>query len=147
MPGRELWPHAAASSKAILAFQSATVLKAVLPSPLPRLTDRTKTRLRDLQAELDSVRTQELAICVGEDVEGFAGIACPILQPGLDVLYSVAITGTIETLINRDRTKFEKLLRACAVRLSHAFEERSPNQRRPEAPHAPAATARRGRRA
>ena len=125
LPGRELWPHAAASAKAILAYQSAAVLKAVLPSPLPLLTDRTKTRLRDLQAELESVRAQGVALCVGEDVEGFAGIACPVLRPGFDVLYSVGVTGTIETLINRRRGEFEQRLRDCAARLSRIFEVRA----------------------
>jgi DNA-binding IclR family transcriptional regulator len=145
VPGRELWPHAAASAKAILAFQSDAVVKAVLPSPLPRLTDRTKTRLKDLQAELDSVRTRELGLCVGEDVEGFAGIACPILRPGFDVLYSVGITGTIETLINRGVAQFEKRLRACAVQLSRAIEARSPDQPRSRMQRIPTgAAARRG---
>ena len=124
MPGRELWPHTAASAKAILAYQSAAVRRAVLPSPLPRLTDRTKTRLKDLRAELDSVRRQGVALCVGEDVEGFAGIACPVLRPGFDVLYSVGVTGTIETLINRGHGRFENPLRDCAARLARMFEER-----------------------
>jgi hypothetical protein len=35
-------------------------------------------------------------------VEGLAGIACPIPQPRFDVLYSVGITRTIETLIYPD---------------------------------------------
>jgi len=122
IPGSELWPHAAASAKAILAYRDDAVRKAVLPSPLPRLTDRTKTRIKDLQAELASVRAEGLALCVGEDVEGFAGIACPVLTPGRDVLYSVAITGTVETLINRHRRQFEKNLRDCAARLSRVFE-------------------------
>jgi len=149
IPGRELWPHAAASAKAILAYQSDAVMKAVLPSPLPRLTDRTKTRLKDLQAELEIVRERELALCVGEDVEGFAGIASPLLRPGFDVLYSVAITGTIETLINRGLAQFEKRLRACAARLSRAIEERSPDQTRAPARRvvAAAAAARGGQRA
>ncbi len=124
LPGRELWPHTAASAKAILAYQSGAVLKAVLPSPLPRLTDRTKTRLKDLQAELESVRAQGLALCVGEDVEGFAGIASPILRTGFDVLYSVGITGTIETLINRGHGQFERPLRDCAARIARIFEVR-----------------------
>jgi DNA-binding IclR family transcriptional regulator len=125
IPGRELWPHAAASAKAILAFQSEAVVRAVLPSPLPRLTDRTKTRLRDVLAELEAVRGAELALCVGEDNEGFAGIACPILRPGLDVLYSVGLTGTIEALINRSRGQYEKRLRACAALLGRAIEART----------------------
>ncbi|HLJ20884.1 MAG TPA: IclR family transcriptional regulator C-terminal domain-containing protein [Stellaceae bacterium] len=125
LPGRELWPHAAAAAKAILAYQTAAALKAVLPSPLPRLTDRTKTRLRDLQGELESVRAQGVALCVGEDVEGFAGIACPVLRPGFDVLYSVGISGTIETLINRRRGEFEQRLRGCAVKIARMFEERT----------------------
>ena len=144
IPGRELWPHAAASAKAILAYQSDAVMKAVLPSPLPRLTDRTKTRLKDLQAELETVRERELALCVGEDVEGFAGIASPRLCPGFDVLYSVAITGTVETLINRGLAQFEKRVRACAARLSRAIGERSPDQARSSARHAATAAAARG---
>jgi DNA-binding IclR family transcriptional regulator len=124
LPGRELWPHAAASAKAILAYRSAAVLKAVLPSPLTRLTDRTKTRIKDLQAELDTVRAEGIAHCIGEDVDGFAGIACPVLRPGFDVLYSVGITGTIETLINRGQGRFEAPLRDCAARLTRVLEER-----------------------
>ncbi len=130
MPGRELWPHTAASAKAILAFQSDAVLKTVLPSPLPRLTDRTKTRLKDLHAELDTVRARELALCVGEDVEGFAGIAAPIIGAGFPVLYSVAVTGAVETLINRNRAPFEKLVRACASRLARAIAERMPDRQK-----------------
>lgn len=124
IPGRELWPHAAASAKAILAFQSEAVMCAVLPTPLPRLTEHTKTRIKDLQAEFATVRRDGIAFCIGEDIDGCAGIACPIDIEGLGVLYSVGITGTVETLINRKREPFEKHLRACAAKLTRAIEAR-----------------------
>lgn len=121
LPGRELWPHAAASAKAILAFQPEEAVRAVLPSPLPRLTRDTKTRLKDVFAELAEVRARRLAYCAGEDVEGFAGIACPVVVADQDVAYSVALTGTVEALIRRGGDELERSLRGSAEKLARAI--------------------------
>jgi DNA-binding IclR family transcriptional regulator len=122
VPGRELWPHAAASAKAILAFQNETIIRAALEPVLPKLTDRTKTRLADVLKELAEVRRTGIAYCVGEDFQGFAGIACPVHIESIGVKYSVAITGTVDSLIEKNRTTYEALLRPLSDRVAAAIE-------------------------
>ena len=121
VPGRELWPHAAASAKAILAFQIEPVIAAVLASGLPRLTSRTQTDRTALLKELAAIRQSGIASCIGEDVDGFAGIACPIPIDGVEVTYSLAITGTIDSLIERNRARYESLLVPLARRIAAAM--------------------------
>jgi DNA-binding IclR family transcriptional regulator len=121
VPGRELWPHAAASAKAILAFQSDAVIAAVLASGLPRFTNRTQTDRTALLKELAAIRQSGIASCIGEDVDGFAGIACPIPIDGVEVIYGLAITGTIDSLIERNRARYESLLVPLARRIAAAM--------------------------
>jgi DNA-binding IclR family transcriptional regulator len=121
VPGRELWPHAAASAKAILAFQSEMVVAAALPDGLPRLTSRTETDPTAFREELAAIRRDGIATCIGEDVDGFAGLACPIPIDGISVTYSLAITGTIDSLIERNRARYEALLPPLAKRIAAAM--------------------------
>lgn len=129
VPGRELWPHAAASAKAILAFQAEEVVAATLADGLPRLTSRTQTATAAFRAELAAIRESGIATCIGEDVEGFAGIASPIPIEGISVTYSLAITGTIDSLIERNRTRYEALLRPLAKRIAAAMGIRLSQER------------------
>lgn len=121
LPGRVLTPHGASSAKAILAFQTEATVRAILPVPLPAVTDRTKTRLKDIFAEYAEIRESHIALCVGEDVPGYAGIASPIFLPEFGVRYSVAITGTIDDLIERNQKKYSDLLKRFAERIGKAM--------------------------
>ena len=121
VPGKTLTPHGASSAKAILAFQPEAVVKAILPSPLPAITDRTKTRIKDVLKEYEEVRQTNVAYCVGEDIPGFAGIASPIHLPSIGVKYSVAITGRIDDLIISKKKKYSALIKSVADRLSAAM--------------------------
>jgi DNA-binding IclR family transcriptional regulator len=121
VPGRMLAPHCAASAKAILAFQTEAIARAVLPSPLPAITDQTRTRLKDVLAEYVDIRNTRLAYCSGEDVPGYAGIAAPIVLPSFDVRYSIAITGTIDDLLTRNRARYSALLKGFAERIAAAM--------------------------
>ena len=122
LPGRVLTPHSASAAKAILAFQSEATIRAVLPSPLNAITERTRTRLKDVLAEYAEIRRTRIAHCIGEDVPGYAGIAAPILVPDFGVRYSVAITGTIEDLVERNHDSYCRLLTSCADRISRAMQ-------------------------
>ena len=122
VPGRELWPHAAASAKAILAFQDDPIIRAALAPVLPKLTDHTKTRLGDVLREFAEIRRTGIAYCVSEDFQGFAGIACPVHIDNIGVIYSVAITGTVDSLIEQNRTAYERLLRPITERIAAAME-------------------------
>jgi DNA-binding IclR family transcriptional regulator len=118
VPGSKLWPHAAASAKAILAYLPTETVKAILPSPLPRLALHTKTRVSDLQRELAEVRRSGFAHCRGEDVDGFAGIACPVDIPGRPASLSLCVTGTIDSLGRHDQARLAQRLRLVAERLA-----------------------------
>lgn len=124
LPGRVLAPHCAASAKAILAFQTEAVLRAILPSPLPAITDKTRTRLKDILGEHALIRETGIALCIGEDVPGYAGIAAPIMLPTFDVRYSIAITGTIDDLVTRNRDRYGALLKGFADRIATAMSIR-----------------------
>ena len=54
-------------------------------------------------------------------MDGFAGIACPIPIDGVEVTYSLAITGTIDSLIERNRVRYESLLAPLARRITAAM--------------------------
>jgi DNA-binding IclR family transcriptional regulator len=128
VPGSKLWAHAAASAKAILAFQPRATIEAILPSPLPRLTPRTKTRVPVLLAELAEVRRSGLAHCTSEDIEGFAGLACPIHIPGQPVAYSLCVTVTVGSLARHNPARLAEILRRLAKRLSMAFTIGAPTE-------------------
>lgn len=93
LPGAQLPAHAAASAKAILAFQPEEVLQRILGEDLPALTDRTKTDLDAVRAELEQVRRDGHAICDREIDPSVMAYACPVKVQGAGVLYSVGVTG------------------------------------------------------
>ncbi|WP_137387853.1 IclR family transcriptional regulator [Rhodoligotrophos defluvii] len=126
MPGREIPLHTGASAKALLAFLDRDRRLALLPDPLPRLTAQTKTDLADIEAEWAEIRRTGVAFCIGEDVEGFAGIAMPVRVEGKPIRYSLCLTGTIDGLINGRRDDHVRHLSACAARLARLLAARLP---------------------
>ncbi|MBE2274809.1 MAG: IclR family transcriptional regulator [Rhodobacteraceae bacterium] len=125
LPGQEITPHTGASAKAILAFQDIPVVEAALAGDLPRFTALTKTDRNALLAELADVRKSGIAFCIGEDVDGFAGVAVPIFVSGLDVQLSICVTGTIKSLIEQKISLVEVELRNSAQRLATVLEHRA----------------------
>ncbi len=99
-PGSEMFPHATASAKAIMAFQSKETIQKALEAPLPRLTKATRTDRREVRAEYKRVREDGFATCHAEDVDGFGAVACPVEIPQVGVLYSVGITGPLDVVFN-----------------------------------------------
>lgn len=124
VPGRQLWPHAGSSAKAILAFQPQEVVDAILPSPLPRLTERTITDLKTLLKQYKEIRKTGIATCINEDFAGFGGLACPIHVEKVGVIYSVAVTATTEVLFGKNQDHYAAELRRCAKRLGNAIGTR-----------------------
>jgi DNA-binding IclR family transcriptional regulator len=98
-PGSQMFPHATASAKAIMAFQPEAVIQRALQD-VPKLTKFTKTDPNEIMAEYKRVREDGYAICHAEDVEGFGAVACPINIPDIGVLYSVGITGPLDVVFN-----------------------------------------------
>jgi len=118
MPGHDLSLHAGASAKAILAFLPQHTQDALLQLPRQTFTAATKTNPDELKAEWATVRETRIAYCIGEDVEGFGGIATPIIVDGADVQHSLCVTGTIHALFEKKRDLIEAQLLESAEKLS-----------------------------
>ncbi len=121
VPGSEMLPHASASAKAILAFQSEDIINGILSGPLPKLTRHTITSPKKVVSEYKKVRSEGFSTCIAEDVEGIGALACPISLPEIGVIYSVGITGPLETVIGQPTAKLLQMLQASAERLSSAI--------------------------
>lgn len=101
-PGIEMPPHAAASAKAILAFQDDALIASALATERPKLTVNTRTEPTWIAQEYAAVRRQGHATCIGEIDEGLAAIAVPVRQPDGAVLHAVAMTGPLQRIMNGD---------------------------------------------
>jgi DNA-binding IclR family transcriptional regulator len=89
--GRRGPPHCTSLGKVLLAWQPSSVVEQVLRGPLARLTERTVTDPRVLEAQLESIRDSGYAVAEGEFEEGVTGIAAPVFgREGL-VLATVSI--------------------------------------------------------
>lgn len=105
LPGKVMHPHATACAKAILAFQPADLIRQALATDLPALTRHTLTLPQDILAELQTVRQQGYATCIGEIDEGLAAAAVPVSVTLAGVIYAVGIVGPlprIRELIDHD---------------------------------------------
>lgn len=125
VPGQTITAHSGASAKAILAFQPPEVIDRMLTPPLPRFTALTKTDPEELKQELAQIRRTGVAHCVGEDVDGFGAIAVPIVVPGQEVQLSIAITGTIPSLIEGKAEAATARLRDVAGKIGLLLAERN----------------------
>nr|WP_277346097.1 IclR family transcriptional regulator [Sneathiella chinensis] len=93
LPGSELPFHAAASAKAILAFQDERTVRRLMKEPFEQLTARTKTSLPDIEAEWEQVRERGYAVCDREIDDTILAYACPVHLEKAGVLYAVGVTG------------------------------------------------------
>jgi DNA-binding IclR family transcriptional regulator len=117
VPGSVMPPHAAASAKAVLAFQPADLQNAALAGPLPQLTQETKTGKTEIKREYASVRRLGYATCWNEIEIGLGAIAVPIVVPGLGTIYSLAVSGLAERITRRPIESTVLLLRERASAL------------------------------
>jgi DNA-binding IclR family transcriptional regulator len=95
LPGKIMYPNAAACAKAILAFQPDELVDRALGGELPRLTKQTKTSRKDIKSELARIRENGVATCIGEVDEGLAAVAVPIEVELAGVIYALGIVGPL----------------------------------------------------
>ena len=101
-PGHRMLPHAAASAKAILAFQSPALIEKALEEPLEAFTAHTKTDRHLILQEYENVRNQGYAVCAEELNNGMMAYACPVFSgESRQVFYSIAITASTNRLVDR----------------------------------------------
>lgn len=118
VPGREMHPHAAASAKAILAFQDAKTIERALSQPLERLTSHTNTSKEKVMKEYERIRKTGFATCVGEIDEGLAAVAVPIFVRGPEVVFSLGLTGPINRIEALNIEKLAATLKSYSKRIA-----------------------------
>lgn len=97
-PGRVMPINAAASAKAIFAYQPPHVIAKALKAPLRKYTKKTITDPSMLIRHLKKVRDQGFAVCADELDPGVLSFACPIALSGAGALYSVGLVGLSKRL-------------------------------------------------
>lgn len=98
-PGHRMAPHAAASAKAILAYQKADIIEEALSVELEKFTDFTKTDRNAILRDYAEIRAKGYAVCDEELNHGMLAYACPVFTRGADeVFYSVAMTASSNRL-------------------------------------------------
>jgi DNA-binding IclR family transcriptional regulator len=100
--GRPVPLHATSTGKAYLAFLPPEERRAALPERLERYTASTITDRRRLGAELDDVRRDGWAVCVGELEESLFGASAPVLSEQGRPVAVVSVWGT-EHRLPRER--------------------------------------------
>ena len=96
-PGRVMPLHAAASAKAIFAYQDEKFLGQVLSRPLTAFTPKSTTTKKRVLTELARVRKTGYAACLDELDPGVSSYACPIHVAGR-VFHSVGLVGVSQRL-------------------------------------------------
>jgi DNA-binding IclR family transcriptional regulator len=100
--GRTVPLHATSTGKAYLAFLPTEEQEAVLPRRLDRYTATTVTDRRRLAQQLEAVRRDGYAVCVGELEESLFGASAPVLSEQGRPVAIVSVWGT-EHRLPRER--------------------------------------------
>lgn len=117
-PGRDMPMHAAATGKAILAFQDEAFVARVLSQPRPRYTDNTLVGEAEIRTELTAIRADGFAICDNELDPGVLGYACPVKLDGRNVFYALGVCGLAERFRHIPRDTVKRILTDAARALS-----------------------------
>jgi len=120
-PGIEMPVNAAASAKAIMAYQDHATLAQALAQPLPIVTANTRNDAAWVESELQAVRARGYATCIGEIDEGLAAIAVPVTLPDGMVLHALAMTGPLQRIMNERLPERIDALNATGAALAKAL--------------------------
>lgn len=120
-PGIEMPINAAATGKAVMAYQSKALIENALSQELPKPTVNSRTSKKWILEEFDRVRKLGYATCIGEIDEGLAAIAVPVRLADGSVLHSVGMTGPLERIMNKQLNERIASLQATAQTLSAAL--------------------------
>lgn len=124
-PGRVMPMHAAASAKAIFAFQPQAVTGRVLQRPRVAFTARSRTSKKHIQSEMQRVRELGYAECIDELDPGVSSYACPVSVRG-GVYYSVGVVGLSQQLTRVPVSQIVAALKEAAAELGERLSGQTP---------------------
>ena len=122
--GRRSPAHASSSGKVLIAFGDPRVRRAVLRGKLERLTSRTVTDPKRLEATLNQVRRQGYAAGMGELEDGLVTMAAPILVEGHAVA-AISLAGPSYRLPERELPRLVRPLIDAAAAAANRISGRS----------------------
>ncbi|GMQ74890.1 MAG: IclR family transcriptional regulator [Gammaproteobacteria bacterium] len=117
-PGRDMPIHAAASAKAIFAFQESSLIERALERPRSRYTENTRVDAAHVRHDLETVRREGYAVCANELDPGVLSYAVPVRVEGVGVVYSVGVVGLSARLARYTEAQLAGDLRAAAQSIS-----------------------------
>lgn len=117
LAGKELFLHASAMGKALLAFSPIQPKELVAQlGELVRFTDQTITSHAAMVRELDAVRQTGYATNEGERYDGANGVAVPVLGPGASsTSFALGIQGPATRLTTERMADLADICRRAAV--------------------------------
>jgi DNA-binding IclR family transcriptional regulator len=95
--GLPLYCHATAAGKLFAAYDR-EIRREVLASPLPRLTERTRTDPQVLEREFSSIKLRGMSITNEEAMSGIIGIATPIRSTNETLIGAVHVSAPASSL-------------------------------------------------
>lgn len=126
MPGMPMPANAAATAKAIMAYQPKDVLQRVLAHERNNYTDNTKTDVEALLREFATIRERGYATDLAEHVAGLGTIAVPIRTGSSPVTYAVGLTGPYSRVIDQNFDSHCKAITEIAQRIGKLLLLRIP---------------------
>lgn len=117
-PGRLMPLHAAASAKAIFAWQQPALVERLLRKRPTRYTEHTLVERAAIRAELARVRETGYAVCADELDHGVYSYACPLRVEGAGVLYSIGLVGLTPRMLRYAPEEIVAALHSAAARLA-----------------------------
>ena len=116
-PGRRLPLYAAASGKAILAFQDEDFIARYLTRPRVRYTERTRVEEAEIRREMARIREDGMAVCENELDAGVLSYGHPVRTGDGHVLHAVGITGLADRFHPVARSRIRQRLFEAAAEL------------------------------
>jgi DNA-binding IclR family transcriptional regulator len=117
-PGRVMPAHAAASAKAIVAFQEEATWDTHLQLPLQAFTARTLVDPAAVRREYWEIRKRGFARCVEEIDLGQIAIAAPVRLGDVGTVFSVCVVGPTNRILEHSIERIAASLISAASRLS-----------------------------
>lgn len=117
-PGRVMPAHAAASAKAIVAFQDEAEWDALLKPPLQAFTANTLVDLAAVTQDYRQIRKRGFATCVDEIDLGQIAIAAPVRLGDVGTVFSVCVVGPTNRILEHSIERIAASLISAASRLS-----------------------------
>jgi DNA-binding IclR family transcriptional regulator len=122
--GSRLPLHVGGLGVALLAFAPPGILEGLLKRERHAFTTKTLTKESALHTELERVRAAGLRVSVDDYAIGEFSVAAPVLNPKREAIAAVNIAGFTARLTAEKRDLYSEAVRAAAVHIAAALEER-----------------------